>query len=76
MQNVLNYLNGWDEEFIELFYSIRINRNELYLQGHVNKETLIAVQDLGTPKIASDWIEISYTATNGVIVAITLTLPK
>ena len=76
MQKSLNYLNGFDEKFIELFYSIRINKNELFMQGRVNKETLIAIQDFGTPKIASDWIQISYTATNDVIVEITLTLPE
>jgi len=76
MYNVVEYLNGWDESFIELFYSIRINKNELYLQGYVNKDTLIAVENMGVPKIAATLIQIEYTSTTGIEVRITLTLPE
>jgi hypothetical protein len=75
MYNVVEYLNGFDEKFIELFYSIRINKNHLYLQGYVNKDTLVAVENMGVPKIAATCIEIKYTSTTGIEVCITLTLP-
>lgn len=74
MYNVVEYLNGFDERFLELFYSIRINKNELYLKGYVNKDTLIAVQYMGVPKINETFIEISYLSSTGVNVKITLTL--
>ena len=74
MYNVVEYLNGFDEKFLELFYSIRINKNELYLQGYVNKETLIAVQSMGVPKINEMSITISYFSASGIDVKIVLTL--
>lgn len=76
MNDVLNYLNGFDEKFIALFYSIRIINNQLYFQGSVNKDTLIAVQDMGRIEIKATWIEITYKSTTGIEVTITLTLPQ
>jgi len=74
MYNVIEYLNGFEKKFIELFYSIRINKNQLYLQGYVNKETLIAVQSMGVPKINEMSITISYFSAGGIDVKIVLTL--
>jgi len=74
MYNVIEYLNSFEEKFLELFYSIRINNNQLYLQGYVNKETLIAVQYMGVPKINETFIEISYFTASGIDVRIVLTL--
>jgi len=74
MYDVVEYLNGFEEKFIELFFSIRINKNQLYLQGYVNKDTLIAVQYMGVPKINETFIEISYFTAGGIDVRIVLTL--
>lgn len=76
MNDVLNYLNGFDHKFIELFYCIRITKNELHLQGYVNKDTLIAVENMGVPKIADTFIHIEYKSTTGIGVTITLTLSE
>ena len=75
MKNVLDYLNTLDAEFIEQFYSVRINKNTLYLQGYVNKQNLIAVQNLGAITINETWIVVSY-AVDTIQIEITLTVEE
>ena len=75
MKNVLEYLNTLDAQFIEQFYSVCINKNQLYLQGHVNKQNLISVQNLGAITINETWIVINYTHEQ-INVKITLTLSE
>jgi hypothetical protein len=73
MNEILKYLNTLEPQFLEQFYSIRINKNTLYLQGHVNKQNLISVQHLGTVNINETWITVSY-AVDAIQIEITLTL--
>lgn len=75
MYNVVEYLYSHNDKFLELFYSIRINNNQLYLQGYVNKDTLVAVEHMGVPTIADTNIQIEYKSTTGIEVRIILTLP-
>ena len=75
MKNVLDYLNTLDTQFIEQFYSVRINKNQLYLQGYVNKQNLISVQHLGAITINETWIVVNYTH-EGINVEITLTISE
>jgi hypothetical protein len=75
MKNVLDYLNTLDAEFIEQFYSVRINKNFLYLQGRANKQNLVAVQHLGAVNIYETWIVVSY-AVDTIQIEITLTLEE
>jgi hypothetical protein len=40
MKNELEYAASMEADFLSLFYSIRINRNSITLQGHLTKESL------------------------------------
>ena len=75
MKNVLDYLNTLDAQFIEQFYSVRINKNFLYLQGRANKQNLVAVQHLGAVSIHETWIVVNYSV-DTIQIEITLTLEE
>ena len=75
MKNVLDYLNTLNAQFIEQFYSVRIIKNQLYLQGCANKQNLVAVQHLGAVSIHETWIVVNYSV-DTIQIEITLTLQE
>lgn len=75
MKDVLDYLNTLDAKFIEQFYSVRIIKNQLYLQGRANKQNLVAVQHLGAVSIHETWIVVNYSV-DTIQIEITLTLEE
>jgi hypothetical protein len=75
MKNELDYLNGFDVNFLELFYSVRINAKQIYFQGYANRKSLKAVRTMGNLKMVDEYLEMEYISSSQIKVCITLTLP-
>jgi len=75
MKNELDYLNGFDVDFLQLFYTIRITAGQIYLQGYLNKNSMKAVQKMGLLKIVDEFFEIQFVSSTELQITITLTLP-